>query len=226
MIDEAIDGEMAVEMAKKNRYDLILMDLVMPKLDGYEATRLIRTHLSSSNHSIPILALTASVVKSEIVRSQEEGMNGFIPKPFKAFELIAIIYHALHGQTLPALMNPTIEKAFSATSGKRIQRSYLEEYAEGDLIRIQRFIELFLTKTPEGLDKIKKAINNQDYETIRITAHSLKPPFRSVGLIDGLETLDTLESNANERKNIAQMPEMMAHLSILFKEASKELKEG
>jgi hypothetical protein len=45
-------------------------------------------------------------------------------------------------------------------------------------------------------------------------------------LIDGLETLDTLESNANERKNIAQMPEMMAHLSILFKEASKELKEG
>lgn len=224
-IDEAQDGAMAVDLIKKNNYHVVLMDLVMPKMDGYEATLLIRTKLPSPKNQIPIIALTASVVKSEIDRSRAAGMNGFIPKPFKSFELIAAIYYALHRQTQPAVVEPAKKLETLPANGQRIQRAYLEEYAEGDQVRIQRFIELFLTKTPGGIQKLRDALQDQDYPTLRITAHSLKPPFRSVGLLEGIEMLDRIESDATEKKNMNQIPACIDQLAALFEEAAGELKE-
>lgn len=223
MVDEALDGEMAIAMIKKNLYDIILMDLIMPKLDGFEATRFIRTELSLPKNKIPVLALTASVVKSEIDKSREAGMNGFIPKPFKSSELIIAIYQALHGQVQSTIVEQPIVSSITVLKGNRIHRDYLEEYAEGDSVRIQRFIDLFLLKTPDGLTKLKNALNNLDYEAIRITAHSLKPQFQSVGLLEGVDILNTMELFAIEKKHAEQMPAMITQLGHLFEEASKDL---
>lgn len=93
-IDTAENGQIAVDKFKNNQYDLILMDIHMPEMDGHQASRHIR-QLESLNPNIakpiPILALTASLLKSEIESCYEAGMNNYIPKPYKAEELVLTI---------------------------------------------------------------------------------------------------------------------------------------
>jgi signal transduction histidine kinase/CheY-like chemotaxis protein len=80
-VDIATNGHEAVEMSSSKRYDIILMDLQMPVLNGYDATRKIRT-LAKPNCDVPIIAMTASALEDEIYRCYEAGMNDFITKPF------------------------------------------------------------------------------------------------------------------------------------------------
>lgn len=87
-IDVAPTGKVAVELAIKNRYDLILMDLQMPEMDGYEATRLLRSYNDENINSVPIIAMTASVIQSEVDKCFECGMNAFVGKPFNPDELL------------------------------------------------------------------------------------------------------------------------------------------
>jgi hypothetical protein len=87
-IDVAPTGKVAVELAIKNRYDLILMDLQMPEMDGYEATRLLRSYNDEKINSVPIIAMTASVIQAEVDKCFECGMNAFVGKPFNPDELL------------------------------------------------------------------------------------------------------------------------------------------
>ncbi len=94
-LEVAANGKVAVEMAQAIDYDLILMDVQMPVMDGYEATRQIRA-LSNGRSRIPILAMTAYVMQTEVQQCIDAGMDGFIPKPFKQEQLVEAI-----GKVLP-----------------------------------------------------------------------------------------------------------------------------
>src|ERR1043165_2586865 len=84
-VEIAGNGRVALEKVRDNIYDLVLMDVHMPEMDGYEATRSIRDNLK---RDIPIIALTASVIRSDLDKCIAAGMNGYIPKPFKREELL------------------------------------------------------------------------------------------------------------------------------------------
>ncbi|MEO5570758.1 MAG: ATP-binding protein, partial [Bacteroidia bacterium] len=85
-IVEAHNGMEAVEWLSKKDFDVVLMDVQMPVMDGYEATRQIRNPQSAiRNHKIPVIALTASVVRSDLDKCRAAGMNDYVPKPFKTF---------------------------------------------------------------------------------------------------------------------------------------------
>jgi len=89
-VDVAVNGRIAVEMVQANDYDVILMDVQMPEMNGYDATRAIRS-LAGDKARTPILAMTANVMKEEVERCKEAGMNGFVPKPFRREDLLAAI---------------------------------------------------------------------------------------------------------------------------------------
>jgi two-component system, sensor histidine kinase len=93
--DTAEDGAEAITKLENNYYDLILMDLHMPTLDGYDATKKIRTELPEEKRTIPIIALTAAAIVGEKEKCIAFGMNGYISKPFKADELYEIIINNL-----------------------------------------------------------------------------------------------------------------------------------
>ncbi|MCZ2223590.1 MAG: response regulator [Chitinophagales bacterium] len=79
LVDIADDGTKAIELAKINNYDLVLMDIFMPELDGYQTTEIIRNELKLN---MPIIAMTALAIKGEQDKCFDVGMNGYIPKPF------------------------------------------------------------------------------------------------------------------------------------------------
>jgi CheY-like chemotaxis protein len=93
-IDVIENGAQAVEKFQQENYDLILMDVQMPELNGFEATKEIRKIEKEEGieTAIPIIAMTASLLKSEVDNCYDAGMNNFFPKPYKPEELIAPIY--------------------------------------------------------------------------------------------------------------------------------------
>jgi signal transduction histidine kinase len=91
IVDFAENGQIAIELLKKSDYDVILMDLHMPIMDGYEATLFIRGNLSGKKRNVPIIALTAAAIKGEKEKCFEIGMNDYISKPFKPEELFSKI---------------------------------------------------------------------------------------------------------------------------------------
>ena len=82
------------DLAAKNNYDVALMDVQMPEMDGYMATRAIRA-LPGNKSRLPIVALTANVMQAEVDRCMEAGMNAFVPKPFKREELMKALQEVL-----------------------------------------------------------------------------------------------------------------------------------
>jgi CheY-like chemotaxis protein len=94
VVEVALNGQVALEMLQTNHYDLVLMDVQMPVMDGYEAARAIRA-LSSMKSRIPILAMTANVMQAEVQQCMDAGMDGFVPKPFKQEELVEAMRQVL-----------------------------------------------------------------------------------------------------------------------------------
>jgi signal transduction histidine kinase/CheY-like chemotaxis protein/ligand-binding sensor domain-containing protein len=93
-LDVAANGQLALDKLLANDYDLVLMDVQMPVMDGYEATRAIRA-LPNGKSRMPILAMTANVMQAELQQCLDAGMDGFIPKPFKQEELVEAIRKVL-----------------------------------------------------------------------------------------------------------------------------------
>ena len=94
-ITEATNGQEAIELLSLKDFDVVLMDVQMPLMDGYEATSQIRNLKSEvRNHNIPVIALTASVIRSDLDKCREAGMNDYVPKPFKVSQLISVIAKA------------------------------------------------------------------------------------------------------------------------------------
>jgi len=90
----APNGRIAVEMASANDYDVILMDVQMPEMNGYDATRAIRS-LPGPKSRMPIIAMTANVMKEEVERCTDAGMDGFVPKPFTREQLVEAIRNVM-----------------------------------------------------------------------------------------------------------------------------------
>jgi signal transduction histidine kinase/DNA-binding NarL/FixJ family response regulator/HPt (histidine-containing phosphotransfer) domain-containing protein/Tfp pilus assembly protein PilF len=111
-VEIASNGREAITLLQNFAFDLVLMDVQMPEMDGIEATKYIRAHLPRGKREVPIIALTASVIKSEIDRAFAAGMNDYVPKPFKQDELFRVIAKYFKGRSKhPALADSPDSKS-------------------------------------------------------------------------------------------------------------------
>ena len=133
-----LQGEVALAFSNLPQ---TLYYLIMPGIDGLEATRQIRKSASEQVRRIPILALTASVIKSEINRALDAGMDGFIPKPFKSFELLNAIHHCLKDIKMDYTEVLDMIHGTVSVKNETVDLNHLREFTEGDEDRMNRFIE-------------------------------------------------------------------------------------
>lgn len=165
----AENGLEAIQFLMKESFDLILMDIQMPIMDGITATREIRTKLQMS---IPIIALSANATIEDTKKYLESGMNDHVPKPFKKEELFSKIKTALGWKE-------STENSSLETQPKEIIQLYslieLENISGGDESFIKSILVTFLESVPEQLSKLNSAIISSDFLTIRNVAHQMKP---------------------------------------------------
>ncbi len=216
-VTAALNGLEALEKCNTEQFDLILMDVHMPVMDGLEATRRIR----ETNKNIPILALTASVIKSEVQSCLDCGMTGWIPKPFRDSEFFGKIYNALHGNKEVLLELPEEEATETmAPSAGMINLRFLEELTGGNRARIRKYIELYLESARTILPQIEANLAGGDYERLRRLVHTIKPQFRMVGLPHTGELAARIELSLGD----GQVPENLAEsVGGLLEECSQSV---
>lgn len=212
-VDVALNGREAIDLVQQQFYDVILMDLQMPEVDGYKATRHIRQVLKIN---VPIIAMTADALKGEAEKCFEAGMNGFVSKPFDPNDL----YQQLLKITTNTMETNMTQKTPGATDEPLIDLSYLHELSGNDSGYIHEVLNIFLDSTPEGLYKLEDLINNtKDYESIYRQAHFLKSSVSIVKIRKMYENLAKIESLAKKQEDTDQIPFILNDILTTFKQA-------
>lgn len=171
----AENGQEGFEHLQRASFDLVLMDLQMPVLDGYACTRKIREELKLN---VPILAMTAHSMVGEKEKCLEVGMNEYIPKPFRQEELfqkIQQLTHAGEGQRQAEEVKvPEQQQAV-------LNLTYLMELSMGNPDFQREMIGTFRKQTPEELDRMQRACKAEQWDEVKRVAHKLKSSLYIVG---------------------------------------------
>ncbi len=171
IVSEATNGQEAVELAMKEAFDLILMDIQMPVMDGLEATRHIRTEL---NIETPIIALTANAFKHDIDKYLANGINDFIIKPYDEQEFYRKLSHYFNLTKIGA-GSATDNKAGKLTSSPLYNLDKIRDLSKGNESFVQKMLGIFVSVTGDGISKLEDALETNDLEAMRKVAHKIKP---------------------------------------------------
>lgn len=211
-VDFATTGKEAVAQVKTNNYDIILMDLQMPEMNGLEATKVIRTELLRET---PIIALTANAIKGEKDKCFQVGMNAYVSKPFDHEELQL---------KMKTLLGNQEDVATSTPAREWVNLSGLEKMTMGNKDFQKQMISLFVEKTPAELEEMRTAVNAGEFEQVSRIAHRLKSSVQYVGHPD--LHLDIREIEAwNEKDEVMQKRALNAieHLYALIEQLQASL---
>lgn len=182
----ALDGKKAVEQAQKQLFDIILMDIQMPNMDGYEATITIR-NTRNPNQNTPIIALTASAMLDQKSKALSSGMNDFITKPFAPNNLLIIIQRYLQNAAVD------VEKTVGNHKISLLDYDRLNELYGDDKEYAANMIQTFLEEVLPDFSTIDELMIQNDFDSLTKHVHKLKPTLGMVGLTDLEEQINQFE---------------------------------
>ena len=184
--DIAANGKIAIEKMKTNDYDIVLMDLQMPEMNGFEATDYIRNTLHSS---IPIIALTADVTTVDLAKCMAVGMNDYIAKPIDE----RLLYSKIVGLVKKSLVTESTSSdshvIFVHPPAKCINLDYLIHRTKSDPVLIMEMIALYLEQTPTLVLAMKESLKNDDWIGLHAAVHKLIPSFSIMGISGDYEDM-------------------------------------
>ncbi|SEJ55444.1 PAS domain S-box-containing protein [Cyclobacterium xiamenense] len=213
---EAENGKKAIEHIKNKTFDLILMDIQMPVMDGVEATAYIRRQL---NVTTPILALTANAFRHDIDLYLHTGMNDFITKPYDEQDFFRKIEQVLRKPTTPETESEPDQTdsgnddAPAKTSTQPLfDLSQLEEISRGSEQFIQKMCELFVSLADEITGEMQQALDQRDWPRIQKAAHKIKPSLDQFGVDSIKNTVRDVEDYVMRRDNEEEFKDMVRQI--------------
>ncbi|HHI96442.1 MAG TPA: response regulator, partial [Thermodesulfatator atlanticus] len=224
-VKTASNGLEALELLKREPFDLVLMDCQMPELDGYETTRRLREWeaqgITPRAHT-PVVALTAHALQGDREKCLAAGMDDYLAKPFTIDELRQVLLKWLGDKISQEKETPKeekqtvkdIEKKEAIFDPEKLKNFEIPGKPE-DKSFIIRMVSLFLTRTPEILEEIKKTLAEEDTERLHRAAHSLKSNAAMMGAVKLAEVARELEMAAAEG-NLNQAPSLIQKLEEEF----------
>ena len=205
-IRTATNGQEAVDLLMENDFDIVLMDVQMPVMNGFEATRYIRNKIPSPKNRIPVIALTASVLRSELDNCRNAGMNGFIPKPFTAAQLIKAIAEALNIPLRYSVSEKSSARQPAPDKKEMVtDLAYLEKFCEGDRLRMIKYIGMFLEAVPGFREKLLTALESANHAEIATQIHGFKTKWIMMGMHEAKILADNVEKQCMEEINLNEV---------------------
>ena len=174
-ITEATNGLEAIEKLKEDAFDIILMDIQMPKMNGVEATEFIRLEL---NKEIPIIALTANAFKNDIDLYLSIGMTDYLIKPYKEEDLYRVV-------------DKYVRKP--KTKAKLYDVEQLLQISRGDTVFVKNMLDVFKKMANETITQLNESFKNSDLEAIHKIAHKIKPSIDNLKIVKITEPIRELE---------------------------------
>lgn len=215
----AHNGQEAVELAQKQHFDLVFMDISMPIMNGYEATIKIRNTVNP-NQNTPIIALTASAMVDKREYAFSIGMDDYLPKPFKPIQLLQTIQKHITQKLIP-MRNARQKFKFN----KSLDTDTLNLYYSDDLDYAAEMFETFLTYTAKEFYNLRPLVEAQKWSEVKKLAHKLKPSFAMVGLKSLGTLMASIEELASKNKGAAMINKKLAQSELAMKRFVPILKE-
>ncbi len=240
-IQIAVNGQEAVDRLKKEMFDIVLMDIQMPVMDGVTATKTIRNTLPPPACNVRIIAMTANVLQEDVQEYFRIGMNAYVSKPFQHDELllkmdtvmdIAADVSAPHKAESPAPAPakeepaPPKPKALPILPDRVTDMNFLKSFTGGNPEKQKKYVGMFLENAPKLLDSIDRAMVVKDYGAIKIAAHSLKPQLSYMGVKEDVSKIFMIEQSAGEAAHFDSLPDLVANLKNLCTKAFIELRNN
>ena len=197
LVETANDGLVALDELTRGSFDAVLMDVQMPRMDGYAATRELRLNERNGDR-IPVIAMTAAAVEGERERCLAAGMDDFLTKPVDASALRAVLDRWVHddGDEGPLPHDDTTDDAKETTMTDGLDVGRLDELRDlepGDTRYLDRAIGNFVTNTPTTMDTIREAYEKGDTETLRQVSHKLAGGALNLGVSNAGQIAQQIE---------------------------------
>jgi PAS domain S-box-containing protein len=213
--DIADNGKIAIEKLQNKSYDIILMDLHMPEMNGFETTEYIRNKMSSQ---IPIIALTADVTSADLKKCTAVGMNDYISKPLDE--------KLLYNKIIDLLKKPILiqDTPLPAGRSKYVDLTYLNKHTKDNPELIMEMITLYLKQTPPLISQMKQGLYDKDWDSVYAAAHKLIPSFSIMGIHKDFEvTARKIQECSSTQKHLNKVRKMVLQLENVCSKACEEL---
>ena len=217
----ANNGKIAIEKLETESYDLILMDLQMPEMNGFEATEFIRKKMKLK---IPIMALTADVTTTDLAKCKAVGMNDYIAKP--------VDDRLLHSKIIKLVKKHSHSKGIKPKEVKPdpmlkcCNLDYLTERTRTKPILMTEMIALYLEQTPILIKVMKASLTKKDWSALQAAAHKMIPSFSIMGIHKDYESIaKRVQEYSGSTKNRGELPKLISELEEICAKACEELKE-
>jgi PAS domain S-box-containing protein len=214
-VTTARNGIEAVEKLTHGLFDLVLMDVQMPEMDGFQATAAIRETEKATGKHIPIVAVTAHALKEDLERCLQAGMDDYISKPIQPAEL----FRALEQQL--AAVDARGAAAHAANPGTlQLDRSEILVRLDGDENLLQELLKVAVVEVQHSLPAMCKALMERDLNTLQHAAHSLRGAmaiFGAAEAVDAAEQVEELTQKGNQNgldTAVARLQQEMARLEL------------
>jgi len=220
--DIAANGKMAIEKLKSNSYDIILMDLQMPEMNGFEATQYIRTNMSST---IPIIALTADVTTVDLEKCKALGMNDYIAKPVDE----QLLYSKIIGLVKTGSVKKKELKMATIGLPERercVDLSYLSHLTKSNPVLMMEMITIYLEQTPSLISSMTKSFQDKDWDSLYATVHKMIPSFSIMGIHADFENMaKKVQEFAKAQEKTGEIAPLVVQLENICTQACLELEE-
>jgi PAS domain S-box-containing protein len=226
--DIAGNGKLAIEKLQNKSYDIILMDLQMPEMNGFETTRYIRNKMNSQ---IPIIALTADVTTADLKKCKAVGMNDYISKP--------IDERLLYNKIIDLFKNPLPEKnkrtkkeeediqtGQSVTVSKCVDLTYLYKRTKAKPELMMEMISIYLEQTPALISKMKLSLQEENWDSMYSAVHKMIPSFSIMGINKDFEGMaKKIQEDAYTKQHLDEVEGLVIQIETACAQACRELKE-
>ena len=219
----AANGQEALDVLEKEPFDLVLMDVQMPVMDGFEATARLRAREEQTGKHIPVIAMTAHAMKGDRERCLAAGMDGYVSKPVQARELaLAIRELAPETSAAPRTTAPPPEGTAGRPAGKLVDSAVLLERVGGREDRMRKIIQVFLVESSKLMADIQEAIAAGEAARLKRSAHSLKGAVGIFGVAEVFEAVRQLETMGQE-EDLSHAGEVYATLETTMGQLRADL---
>lgn len=229
-IDVAVNGEDAVDKVKTGKYDIVLMDIQMPVMDGVQATNEIRKNLAPPLNQVRIIAMTANVLQEDVQKYFDTGMNAYVSKPFQPDELLLKMASVMENgpDKVSTSENDAAPQAKEQTALKPLPEkvtnmAFLSQFTGGKPEKMDKYKAMFMENGPKLLANIDAGLQQNDYASIKIAAHSLKPQLSYMGVKEEVSNIFLIEQSAGQEAHYERLPALVEQLHRVCEKAFEEL---
>ncbi len=201
----ANDGLEAVSLSGQNAFDLVLMDVQMPEMDGLDATRAIRRREELTGVHLPILAMTAHAMKGDRERCLEAGMDDYLMKPIRAEQLFQAL-ERIGAATASIVSNPAWDAA-ATSDGDHVDWNQSHQAVNQDTDLLQQVVEAFQEECPQLIETMRGSLESAEWRRFQRAAHTLKSGLRMFGvskLADDVEQLELAAKSGHMRPDVSE----------------------